>query len=185
MLKCYCHSCGGWGVVCHTTSPQRMIPPPIKRSMILVSGGVVIVISVKLYNKTCGCDACGCAYPANKISCLPLAAFPNLLFSNSFALCLRRVERRTSLVFSLSLQGTPVAQLLANSRMTLSMTESVRVERLPRGARYQHSRLCIWTYAGTLTILKPHSEISLAFGFSLHRSAVKPTRIPNSVALII
>ncbi len=47
MLKCYFHSCGGWGVACHTTSPQRMIPPPIKRSKILVSGGVVIVIFVK------------------------------------------------------------------------------------------------------------------------------------------
>jgi hypothetical protein len=41
-----------------------MIPPPIKRPRILVSGGVVIVISVKLYNKICGCDVCGCAYPA-------------------------------------------------------------------------------------------------------------------------
>jgi len=141
-----------------------MLPPPIKRSRMLVSDGVVIVISVKLYNKICGCDACGCAYPAgkfpcadilrleqkmalwaaNNISCLPLAAFPNLFFSNSFALCLRRVERRTSLVFSPSLQGTPVAQLLTNSRMTLSMaemTESVRVERLSRGAQYQHPRL--------------------------------------------
>jgi hypothetical protein len=49
MLKCYCYSCGGWGVPCHTMSPQRMIPPPIKRSRILVSGGVLIVISVKLY----------------------------------------------------------------------------------------------------------------------------------------
>jgi hypothetical protein len=74
MLQCYCHYCGGWGVACHTTSPQRMIPPPIKRSRILVSGGVVIVISVKLYNKICGCDACGCnacgcAYPAGKFPC--------------------------------------------------------------------------------------------------------------------
>ena len=43
-----CGSCGGWGVPCHATSPQRMIPPPIKRSRIPVSSGVVIVISVKL-----------------------------------------------------------------------------------------------------------------------------------------
>jgi hypothetical protein len=52
MLKYYCHSCGGWAVACHTTSPQKMILPPIKRSRILASGGVVIVISVKFYNKS-------------------------------------------------------------------------------------------------------------------------------------
>jgi hypothetical protein len=69
MLKYYCHSCGGWGVACHTTSPQGMIPPLIKRSRILVSGSVVIVISVKLYNKVCSCDVCGCAYPAGKFPC--------------------------------------------------------------------------------------------------------------------
>ena len=44
----------------HTTSPHRLIPLPIKRSRILVSGGVVIVISVKLYViKSVGCDVCG------------------------------------------------------------------------------------------------------------------------------
>jgi len=36
-------------VPCHTTSPHGLIPPLIKRSRILVSGGVVVVISVKLY----------------------------------------------------------------------------------------------------------------------------------------
>jgi hypothetical protein len=30
-------------------SPHKLIPPPIKRSRILVGGGVVIVISVELY----------------------------------------------------------------------------------------------------------------------------------------
>jgi hypothetical protein len=49
MLKRYSQSCGGQSTLCHTTSPQRIIPPPIKRSRILVSGGVVIVILVKLY----------------------------------------------------------------------------------------------------------------------------------------
>jgi hypothetical protein len=68
-LESYCHNCGGRGVPCHTTSPQRMIPPPIKRSRILVSGSVVIVILVKLYNKICGCGACGCSYPAGKFLC--------------------------------------------------------------------------------------------------------------------
>src|ERR1700710_2987510 len=37
-----------------TRRRHRMLPHPIKRSMVLVSGGVVIVISVKLYNN-CGC----------------------------------------------------------------------------------------------------------------------------------
>jgi hypothetical protein len=46
-----------------------MILPPIKRLRILVSGGVGIVISVKLYNKIGGSDACGCAYPAGKFPC--------------------------------------------------------------------------------------------------------------------
>lgn len=27
------------------------------------------VISIKLYNKICGCDACGCAYPAGTFPC--------------------------------------------------------------------------------------------------------------------
>ena len=49
MPKCYCYSCGGWAVPCHTTSPQRGIPPLIKRARILVRGGVVILISIKLY----------------------------------------------------------------------------------------------------------------------------------------
>ncbi len=49
MLKCYCDSCGGRGVPCHTTLPQRMIPPLIKQLRILVSGGVDIAILVKLY----------------------------------------------------------------------------------------------------------------------------------------
>jgi hypothetical protein len=46
-----------------------MIPPPTKRLRILVSGGVVLVISVRLYNKIYGCGACGCAYPARKFPC--------------------------------------------------------------------------------------------------------------------
>ena len=66
MLICYCYSCGGWGVACYTTSPQRMIPPPIKRARILVSGGVVIVISVKLYEIKSLAATLGCAYPAGK-----------------------------------------------------------------------------------------------------------------------
>jgi len=49
MSKSYCQCCSGQSALCHTTSPQRLIPPPIKRPRILVSGGVVIVISVKLY----------------------------------------------------------------------------------------------------------------------------------------
>ena len=47
MLKSYCHSCGGQGVLCHTTSPHGLILPPIKRSRTLVSCVVVTVISVK------------------------------------------------------------------------------------------------------------------------------------------
>jgi hypothetical protein len=49
MLKSYSQCCDGQSALCHTLSPHRLIPPPIKRSRILVSGGVVIVISVKLY----------------------------------------------------------------------------------------------------------------------------------------
>ncbi len=49
MLKSQCQCCGGQSALCYTMSPHRLIPPPIKRSRILVSGGVVIVISVKLY----------------------------------------------------------------------------------------------------------------------------------------
>ena len=96
MLESYFHSCGGWSVACHTTSPQMMIPPPIKRSRILVNDGVVIVISVKLYNKiwlrrlwlrvTCRQIPVSRHPPtraksgpvrSHHISCLPLAAFPN------------------------------------------------------------------------------------------------------------
>jgi hypothetical protein len=48
-LKSYCHDCGGRGVPCHAMSPHGLIPPPIKRSRILVSDGVKLVISVNLY----------------------------------------------------------------------------------------------------------------------------------------
>ena len=37
MLKSYCQTCGGRGALCHTTSPHGLIPPPIKRSRILVN----------------------------------------------------------------------------------------------------------------------------------------------------
>ncbi len=56
MLKRYSQCCGGQSALCHTPSPHMLIPSPIKRSRILVSAGVVIVISVKLYNEICGCD---------------------------------------------------------------------------------------------------------------------------------
>jgi hypothetical protein len=43
------------------SSPHRLIPPAIKRSRTLVSGGVVIVKII------CGCcDVCGCVYLAGK-----------------------------------------------------------------------------------------------------------------------
>jgi hypothetical protein len=68
----------------------------------MVSGGVEVVISVKLYDKICGCDAYGCAYPAGKFPCpdifrprqkvalctanriirFPLPAFPNRFRGN-------------------------------------------------------------------------------------------------------
>ena len=48
----------------------------------LVSGGVVIVISVKLYDEICGCSACGCAYPAGKFSCADI-----LRLEQKVALC--------------------------------------------------------------------------------------------------
>ena len=47
MLKCYCHDCGGRGVLCYTTSPHKLMPPPIKQARTLVSGVVVTVISIK------------------------------------------------------------------------------------------------------------------------------------------
>jgi len=34
-------------MLCYTPSPLKLIPPPTNRSKILVSGGVVIVASVK------------------------------------------------------------------------------------------------------------------------------------------
>jgi len=49
MLKSRCQYYGGESTLFHTISPHRLIPPPIKRSTILVSDGVVIIISVKLY----------------------------------------------------------------------------------------------------------------------------------------
>jgi hypothetical protein len=111
----------------YTTSPQRMIPPPIKRSRILVSGGVIIVISVKLYiinsmaatlvatrtEYSTGKFPCPdilrpeqkvalCA--ANKTSPSSTSGFSESSFLTLFTLYPRRVERRTSLVFSPSLQ---------------------------------------------------------------------------------
>jgi hypothetical protein len=101
MLKCYFHSCGGWGVPCQTTLPQRMIPPPIKRSRILVSGGVEIVISVKYYaiKFVAAYPAGKLPYPdilrpepkvamcaANKISRPPLPAFPTASVATNFQL---------------------------------------------------------------------------------------------------
>jgi hypothetical protein len=47
VLKSYYKSCGGRGVLFHVTSLHGLIPPPIKRSRILVSCVVVTVISVK------------------------------------------------------------------------------------------------------------------------------------------
>jgi hypothetical protein len=49
LLKSYLLVLWRRGAPCHTTSPHRLIPPLIKRSRILVSDGVVILISVKLY----------------------------------------------------------------------------------------------------------------------------------------
>ena len=49
MLKSYSQYYGGQSALFHVTSPHRLIPPPIKRSRILVNGGVVTVISVKIY----------------------------------------------------------------------------------------------------------------------------------------
>jgi hypothetical protein len=49
MLKSYLSVLWRYSAPCYTTSPHRLIPPPIKRSRILVSDGVVILISVKLY----------------------------------------------------------------------------------------------------------------------------------------
>ena len=49
MLKSYLSVLWRRGALCHTMSPHGLIPPPIKRSRILVSDGVVILISVKLY----------------------------------------------------------------------------------------------------------------------------------------
>jgi hypothetical protein len=42
MLKRYSQSCSGRGALSHTMSPHGLIPPPIKRSRILVRSGVVI-----------------------------------------------------------------------------------------------------------------------------------------------
>jgi hypothetical protein len=47
------------------------------------------------------------------------------------------LERNPS-ISSQSLQGESAP--LTNSKMALWMTESVKAERLPRGARYQHAR---------------------------------------------
>lgn len=36
-------------MLCHTALPDELVPPPIKRSKILVSDGVVVLLLVKLY----------------------------------------------------------------------------------------------------------------------------------------
>jgi hypothetical protein len=49
MLKSYLSVLWRRGALCYTTSLHRLIPPLMKRSRILVSDGVVILISVELY----------------------------------------------------------------------------------------------------------------------------------------
>jgi hypothetical protein len=53
-------------VLYYTTSPHRLIPPLIKRSRIMVSGGVVLANLGKSLKKIVGCNICGCAYLAGK-----------------------------------------------------------------------------------------------------------------------
>jgi hypothetical protein len=142
------------------TSPYELIPPPIKRSRILVSGGVEVVISVNLYViKSVAANACGCAYPAGKFP------FPDILrpeqkvaasnhyfrlFTTGLSLLVFQFQLITS-GFSLKLlcallertnrfdsQHWPPKGIcsckLTNSKLTLIITGSVRAAGVPKRA---------------------------------------------------
>jgi len=94
-------------VPCYTTSPQRMIPSPIKRSRILVSGGVVIVISVKFYEVK--------FMAATLVAARTLRENSRVPTSSDESKKLPCAQPTKSAIFHF--------RLLTNSRMTLLMTE--------------------------------------------------------------
>jgi hypothetical protein len=70
-------------VPCPTPLPHRLIPPLIKRSRILVSGGVVLVSHLCNFNKFCGYDVCSCGVPCRKI---PVSRHPPIKLEQKVAL---------------------------------------------------------------------------------------------------
>jgi hypothetical protein len=72
MLKSYCHSCGGQSMLCHTMSPHRLIPLPIKQSRILMNCVVAIVNLGKIYKCVAATFVAARTLPEN--SCFPTSS---------------------------------------------------------------------------------------------------------------
>jgi hypothetical protein len=143
----------------YTTSPHGLIPPLIKRLKIMDISGVVIAnlgkILIELWLLNVWLQYLWLRIPCRKI---PVSRHPLIKLEKKVALygankigrplprelqySKHTVPRTNPFGFQPKppRESAPVAKLLTNSKMTLWMTESAKIERLPREARYQHAR---------------------------------------------